>query len=54
MIRKDFTEEIDSNPYKSGLLFVHFSIDQQSVEAKLYYINGRLKEVMYGSLKEIC
>ena len=34
MIRKVFTEEIDSNPYKSGLPFVHFCIDQQSVDAQ--------------------
>ena len=33
MIRKVFTEEIDSNPYKSGLPFVHFCFDQQSVDA---------------------
>ena len=34
MIRKVFTEEIDSNPYRGGLLFVHFCIDQLSVDAQ--------------------
>ena len=34
MIRKVFTEEINSNPYRSGLSCVHFCIDQQSVDAQ--------------------
>ena len=34
MIRNIFTEEIDSNPYRSRLPFVHFCIDQQSVDAQ--------------------
>ena len=38
---------------RGGLPFAHFCIDQQSMP-KIYYINGRLKEVIYRSLKEIC
>ena len=34
MIRKVFTEEIDLNPYRSGLSCLHFCIDQQSLDAQ--------------------
>ena len=46
MIRKVNTEEIDSNPYRSRLPFVHFCIDQQSVDAQtlLHVYQWTIKE----------
>ena len=50
MIRKIFTEEIDSNPYRSRLPFVHFCIDQQSVDAQTLLYQRTTKYTLFDGL----